>query len=43
MQAPLHPPLCAYIVTVSRHYIARLQGQPILVGIFVDETYDIGR
>jgi hypothetical protein len=27
----------------GRHYIARLQGQPVLVGIFVDETYDIGR
>ena len=26
-----------------RHYIARVQGQPTNVGIFVDQTYDIGR
>lgn len=27
----------------GRHYIARIQGQPIDLGIFVDQTYDIGR
>ena len=27
----------------GRHYIARLQGQPLNTGIFIDETYDIGR
>ena len=26
-----------------RHYIARIQGQPIAVGVFVDQTFDIGR
>lgn len=26
-----------------RHYIARIQGQPLNIGVFVDETYDIGR
>lgn len=26
-----------------RHYIARVQGQPVNVGVFVDSTYDIGR
>lgn len=26
-----------------RHYIARVQGQPANIGIFVDQTYDIGR
>lgn len=26
-----------------RHYIARVQGQPIKIGVFVDATYDIGR
>jgi hypothetical protein len=26
-----------------RHYIARVQGQPVNIGIFVDATYDIGR
>ena len=26
-----------------RHYIARVQGQPIAVGVFVDQTFDIGR
>ena len=30
-------------VQSQRHYIARVQGQPANVGIFVDETYDIGR
>ena len=30
-------------VGAARHYIARLQGQPINIGVFVDETYDIGR
>jgi hypothetical protein len=27
----------------ARHYIARVQGQPTNLGIFVDQTYDIGR
>ena len=27
----------------GRHYIARVQGQPVNIGIFVDQTYDIGR
>ncbi|XP_065193900.1 uncharacterized protein LOC135825089 [Sycon ciliatum] len=30
-------------VQAHRHYIARIQGQPINMGIFVDQTYDIGR
>jgi len=30
-------------VGAHRHYIARVQGQPLLMGIFVDATYDIGR
>lgn len=30
-------------VAAHRHYIARVQGQPISIGVFVDETYDIGR
>eukprot|EP01084_Bolivina_argentea_P107703 192554_1 len=32
-----------YAVKAHRHFISRVQGQPIYVGIFVDETYDIGR
>ena len=30
-------------VLAHRHYIARVQGQPLNIGVFVDETYDIGR
>eukprot|EP00753_Platysulcus_tardus_P021700 PLAT9093.1.p1 GENE.PLAT9093.1~~PLAT9093.1.p1 ORF type:complete len:506 (-),score=129.46 PLAT9093.1:40-1557(-) len=30
-------------VGAARHYIARVQGQPLLSGLYVDETYDIGR
>lgn len=30
-------------VAAHRHYIARVQGQPVNIGVFVDETYDIGR
>ena len=30
-------------VSAHRHYIARVQGQPLNIGVFVDETYDIGR
>eukprot|EP01121_Diplochlamys_sp_Union-15-3_P012592 TRINITY_DN3790_c0_g1_i1.p1 TRINITY_DN3790_c0_g1~~TRINITY_DN3790_c0_g1_i1.p1 ORF type:complete len:272 (-),score=43.57 TRINITY_DN3790_c0_g1_i1:231-1046(-) len=30
-------------VGAARHYIARVQGQPINTGILIDETYDIGR
>ena len=29
-------------VAAHRHYIARVQGQPINIGIFVDATTDIG-
>jgi hypothetical protein len=28
---------------VRRHYIARIQGQPLNIGVFIDSTYDIGR
>jgi hypothetical protein len=27
----------------NRHNIQRVQGQPLLIGVFVDQTYDIGR
>ncbi|EGD73188.1 hypothetical protein PTSG_12225 [Salpingoeca rosetta] len=30
-------------VAAHRHYIARIQGQPLNIGIFIDQTYDIGR
>ena len=30
-------------VGAHRHYISRVQGQPANTGIFVDQTYDIGR
>ena len=30
-------------VGAHRHYLARIQGQPVNIGIFVDQTYDIGR
>lgn len=30
-------------VAAHRHYIARVQGHPLNIGVFVDETYDIGR
>eukprot|EP00605_Chrysophyceae_sp_TOSAG23-4_P002014 GSChrysophyteH1.ASY1.ANO1.2229.1 assembled CDS len=30
-------------INAGRHYIARVQGQPLNIGVFVDETYDIGR
>lgn len=30
-------------VNAGRHYIARVQGQPLNIGVFVDQTYDIGR
>ena len=30
-------------VSSGRHYIARVQGQPINIGVYIDETYDIGR
>ncbi|EDQ90902.1 uncharacterized protein MONBRDRAFT_24025 [Monosiga brevicollis MX1] len=30
-------------VAAHRHYIARIQGQPINIGVYIDETYDIGR
>ena len=31
------------MVSAGRHYIARLQGQPLNIGVFVDQVYDIGR
>ncbi|XP_065193640.1 uncharacterized protein LOC135824844 [Sycon ciliatum] len=30
-------------IKAHRHYIARVQGQPINTGVFVDEIHDIGR
>jgi len=30
-------------VSAHRHYIARVQGHPLNIGLFVDATYDIGR
>ncbi|XP_062517478.1 uncharacterized protein LOC134192746 isoform X2 [Corticium candelabrum] len=30
-------------VGAHRHYIARVQGQPINMGVLVDQTYDVGR
>eukprot|EP01147_Barroeca_monosierra_P010097 gene10097-2265_t len=30
-------------VGAHRHYIARIQGQPLNLGVFIDQTYDIGR
>lgn len=30
-------------VNAGRHYIARVQGQPINIGLYIDSTYDIGR
>ena len=30
-------------VAAHRHLIVRVEGQPINIGVFVDETYDIGR
>jgi len=32
-----------HAVGAQRHYISRFQGQPINIGIYIDETYDIGR
>ena len=34
---------CVAAVQAHRHYIARIQGHPINIGVFVDATYDIGR
>lgn len=39
----LNPYQAISAVGAARHYIARITGQPILMGIFIDETYDIGR
>jgi len=30
-------------VGAHRHYIARVQGQPLNIGLYIDSTYDIGR
>ena len=34
---------CVAAVQSSRHYIARVQGQALNIGVFVDQSYDIGR
>lgn len=34
---------CINATQAARHYVARVQGQPINIGVFVDKTYDIGR
>ena len=34
---------CIAAVQAGRHYIARVQGQPLNIGVFVDKIYDIGR
>eukprot|EP01113_Clastostelium_recurvatum_P019306 TRINITY_DN2276_c0_g1_i1.p1 TRINITY_DN2276_c0_g1~~TRINITY_DN2276_c0_g1_i1.p1 ORF type:complete len:475 (+),score=62.44 TRINITY_DN2276_c0_g1_i1:183-1427(+) len=39
----VNPYQAIYAVGAARHYIARVQGQPLFMGIFVDSTYDIGR
>jgi len=39
----LNPYQGIYAVGAHRHYIARVQGQPLLIGIYVDAVYDIGR
>lgn len=37
----LNPYLGISAVAAHRHYIARVQGQPFKIGIFVDQTYDV--
>eukprot|EP00490_Sorites_sp_Unknown_P008645 CAMPEP_0114656402 /NCGR_PEP_ID=MMETSP0191-20121206/12293_1 /TAXON_ID=126664 /ORGANISM="Sorites sp." /LENGTH=469 /DNA_ID=CAMNT_0001873551 /DNA_START=36 /DNA_END=1445 /DNA_ORIENTATION=+ len=32
-----------YAVEAHRHFISRIQGQPIFIGLYIDQTYDIGR
>ena len=32
-----------YATDAARHYISRILGQPIKIGIFIDSTHDIGR
>lgn len=39
----LNPWLGIRAVNANRHHIARVQGQPVKVGIFIDATFDIGR
>eukprot|EP00038_Savillea_parva_P009694 m.185233 g.185233 ORF g.185233 m.185233 type:complete len:581 (+) comp16393_c0_seq1:24-1766(+) len=34
---------CIAIVNAHRHYVARVQGQAINIGLFVDQIHDIGR
>ena len=34
---------CIASVKSSRHYIARVNGQALNIGIFIDQSYDIGR
>ena len=41
-----HGPLDRWVntrVDAAHHVVARVQGQPANVGIFIDQTYDIGR
>lgn len=37
----LNPWLGIRAVSAARHYIARVQGQPVKTGVFVDATYDM--
>jgi hypothetical protein len=39
----LNPWLGIRAVNANRHYIARVQGQPVKIGVSVDATFDIGR
>ena len=39
----LNPYNAVRAVLAGRHSIARIQGQPLHTGLFVDKTYDIGR
>jgi hypothetical protein len=39
----LNPWLGIQAMQANRHYIARVQGQPVKTGIFIDATFDIGR
>ena len=32
-----------FLLFAGRHFIARIQGQPLNTGLFIDSTYDIGR
>jgi hypothetical protein len=32
-----------FLLFAGRHFIARIQGQPLNTGLFIDSTFDIGR